>query len=391
MRPARGPATGATLRAAVMPAPGAPIEVRDLPVPALEPGAVLLETIASEVCGTDVHLWRGRLAGVPYPIIPGHVAVGRIAAFGGAGVGSGATAPAPADLDGRPFAVGEVVTFVDVHGTCGACWYCLVARQSTRCPKRRVYGITLGVADGPSGGWAERILLRPGTQLLRLPPGLSPETFVGGGCGAVTAFHAVRRGGVRLGDSVVVLGAGPVGLSAAAFAALAGADPVIVVGAPADRLAMAGRMGATLCLDLDRVPHAARRDAVLGCTGGRGADVVIEAAGVPAAVAEGATLCRDGGVLVVAGHYTDGGETALNPHTHLNRPHLEVRGCWGSDASHFEGAIRTMARHQGRVPWKEMVTRWYPIEESGAALQAVADRSLLKAGIRPAAGSKSST
>ncbi|HZN02263.1 MAG TPA: alcohol dehydrogenase catalytic domain-containing protein, partial [Candidatus Polarisedimenticolia bacterium] len=178
------------MRAAVMPAPGAPIEVRDLPVPALEPGAVLLETIASEVCGTDVHLWRGRLAGVPYPIIPGHVAVGRIAAIGSAdrAPASGSSATAPADLEGRRFEVGEVVTFVDVHGTCGACWYCLVARQSTRCPKRRVYGITMGVADGPSGGWAERILLRPGTQLLRLPPGLEPATFIGGGCGAVTAF-----------------------------------------------------------------------------------------------------------------------------------------------------------------------------------------------------------
>jgi len=366
------------MRAAVMPAPGAPIELRELPVPPLAPGAVLLETIASEVCGTDVHLWHGRLSGVPYPIVPGHVAVGRIAAVGAA---------APADLDGRPFEVGEVATFVDVHGTCGACWYCLVARQSTRCPKRRVYGITMGVADGPSGGWAERILLRPGTQLLRLPPGLEPATFIGGGCGAVTAFHAVRRGGVRLGDAVVVLGAGPVGLSAVAFAAVSGADPVIVVGAPADRLAMAGRMGATMSLDLDRLPHAARRDAVLACTGGRGADVVIEAAGVPAAVTEGATLCRDGGVLVVAGHYTDGGAIPLNPHAHVNRPHLEVRGCWGSDASHFEGAIRAMARHQGRVPWSEMVTRWYPIEESGAALQAVAARTLLKAGIRPTTGS----
>jgi threonine dehydrogenase-like Zn-dependent dehydrogenase len=367
------------MRAAVMTAPSAPIAIQDLPVPDLAPGAILLETIASEVCGTDVHLWHGRLAGVPYPIVPGHVAVGRIAAFG-----PGTTdADRPADFEGRPFAAGNVVTFLDVHGTCGACWYCLVARQSTRCPKRRVYGITLGVSDGPSGGWAEAIVLRPGTRLLRLPAGLDPETYIGGGCGAVTAFHAVRRGGVRLGDAVVVLGAGPVGLSAAAFAALSGADPVVVIGAPADRLAMAGRMGATMSLDLDRLPHAARRDAVLACTGGRGADVVIEAAGVPKAVAEGATLCRDGGVMVVAGHYTDGGEVPFNPHALVNRPHLEVRGCWGSDASHFDGAIRAMARHQTRVPFAEMVTRWYPIEKSGEALQAVADRAVLKAGIRP--------
>jgi L-iditol 2-dehydrogenase len=66
------------IAAAVMVAPGEPLEVWELPDPPLESGAVLLETIASEVCGTDVHLHHGRLAGVPYPIIPGHVSVGRV-------------------------------------------------------------------------------------------------------------------------------------------------------------------------------------------------------------------------------------------------------------------------------------------------------------------------
>jgi hypothetical protein len=69
--------------AAVLPAPGAPPEVREYPLPEVEPGAVLLKTIASEVCGTDVHLWHGRLSGVPYPLIPGHVSVGEVAEVGG--------------------------------------------------------------------------------------------------------------------------------------------------------------------------------------------------------------------------------------------------------------------------------------------------------------------
>ena len=72
------------IRAAVMPAPGRAMEVRRFAEPELEPGAVLLKTLASEVCGTDVHLWHGRLAGVPYPLIPGHVSVGEVAATGGA-------------------------------------------------------------------------------------------------------------------------------------------------------------------------------------------------------------------------------------------------------------------------------------------------------------------
>lgn len=94
--------------AAVMTAPNKPIEVQRLPDPKVEPGGILLETIYSEVCGTDVHLHHGRLAGVPYPIIPGHVSVGRVAETGGN----------VTDIDGNLITTGSVVTFLDVHETC---------------------------------------------------------------------------------------------------------------------------------------------------------------------------------------------------------------------------------------------------------------------------------
>jgi L-iditol 2-dehydrogenase len=144
------------IQAVVMPAPRAPLALREFSEPRLEPGAVLLRTLGSEVCGTDVHLWHGRLAGVPYPIIPGHVSVGTVAATGGT----------VADVDGRPLAVGDVVTFLDVYGSCGRCWYCTVAHATTRCPQRRVYGITLPADEGLLGGWAEYIYLRPGVHII---------------------------------------------------------------------------------------------------------------------------------------------------------------------------------------------------------------------------------
>src|SRR5512141_3111297 len=144
------------VRAAVIPSPGVPVEIRELADPIAEAGGVVLRTVLSEVCGTDVHLWHGRLAGVPYPLIPGHVSVGEVLATGG-GVH---------DVEGAPVRPGDVVTFLDVHGTCNACWYCLVAKQSTRCPNRRVYGITYGAEDGLLGGWSERIVLRPGVRVL---------------------------------------------------------------------------------------------------------------------------------------------------------------------------------------------------------------------------------
>src|SRR5205823_2961997 len=125
---------------------------------------------------------------------------------------------------------------------------------TTRCPSRKVYGITYGANDGLLGGWAEAIWMKPGVKMIRLPAGLDPETYIGGGCGLVTALHAVDRAEIRLGQSVAVLGVGPVGQSVVAFASLSGAGEIFAVGAPDDRLAFARRMGATQTLGLDAPP-----------------------------------------------------------------------------------------------------------------------------------------
>ncbi|WP_211233216.1 zinc-binding dehydrogenase [Solirubrobacter soli] len=354
------------MRAVVMPAPGAPLELREFERPRLEPGAVLLETLASEVCGTDAHLWKGQLAGVPYPIIPGHVSVGRVAEANGA-----------TDVDGREVVPGQIVTFLDVFGTCGRCWYCTVAQATTRCPHRKVYGVTLSSDDGLLGGWGEYIHLKPGVHILPLPETLDWRAFMAGGCGMPTALHAVTLAEIAFGDSVVIQGAGPVGLCAAALAQLRGAGQVIVIGGPEVRLEAARTLGAdvTIALDEDRVER------VRELTHGRGADVTIEATGVPSAVPEGMRMTRDAGRYVVVGQYTNVGEATFNPHLDLNQKHLEIRGCWGSDVGHVYRAIKVMARH--RFPWTELITHEYPLAEAQQALEAVERQTVVKALIVP--------
>lgn len=352
-----------------MPAPGDPVEPREFELPDMEPGAALLRTRFSEVCGTDVHLHHGRLAGVPYPIIPGHVSVGTIDAMEGELY----------DVDGHLFQTGERVTFLDVHETCGKCWYCLVAKASTRCPSRKVYGITYSANDGLLGGWSERIYLKPGVKLIRMPEELDDETFIGGGCGAPTAFHAVERANIKLNDTVLVQGCGPVGLSAVAFARISGAGTIIVIGAPEDRLSLAHEMGADVTMNLMQTTSEERLARAREATGGRGADVVIEATGNPAAIPEGMLLARDNGTYVVVGQYTDCGGVEINPHTMINRKHLDVRGCWGSDFSHFYGAIHAMARHQHRHPWRKLAAWKYPLADAGKALADIEAQKVPKA------------
>ena len=197
-------------------------------------------------------------------------------------------------------------------------------------------------------------------------------------CGLVTSTHAVERAGVRLGDSVVVLGAGPVGQAAAALAALSGAHPVILIGDPAPRRAFAERMGATHTIGLD-VPAAERVAQVQALTHGRGVDVVIEAAGDPRAVTDALDLVRDGGRVVIAGQYTDGGDVPLNPHRQINRKHVEIRGCWGCDFSHVYRAVEVLGAKGGLLPWREAVTARFGLDEANEALAAVAERRVVKA------------
>ncbi len=360
-----------TCPAAVMPGPGRPVELREIPLPDLENDAALLRVELSEVCGTDVYLREGRLAGMPYPIIPGHVSVGVLERIRGNLL----------DIHGQPFAEGDRVTFLDVHRTCHQCWHCLVAKASTRCPKRKVYGITYGLDDGLTGGWAKYIHIKAGVRCIRLD-GVPSETYMAGGCSLPTALHAVERARVRIGDTVLILGSGPVGLSAIAFAAMSGAAVVLCIGAPEQRLDTAGRMGAAATLDFTRHEIDARIDWVRSKTHGHGADVCIECTGAPGAVRDAMLCTRDAGTVVVVGQYTDHGEVPLNPHLDLNKKHLDVRGCWGSDYSHFHRGVEMLRTPGGKV-WSGLKLERFPLSRANQALDAVAAARIVKALIVP--------
>ncbi len=359
---------------AVIPEPNAAVELREVAEPDLENDSALLEVELSEVCGTDVYLQQGRLEGVPYPLVPGHVSTGHLSKIRGELF----------DVEGKEFREGDCVTFLDVHRTCNACWFCLVAKATTRCPKRKVYGITYGLDDGLCGGWAEQIYLKPGTRCIRLDA--DAETFMAGGCALPTSLHAVERAEIAIGDTVLVLGSGPVGINSILLALMRGALRVLCIGAPANRLAAAQDAGASALLNFEEHEEPARLEWVLEQTNGRGADVTIEATGAPEAVLQAMRFTRDAGRVVVVGQYTDhGAVSTFNPHLDLNKKHLDVRGCWGSDFSHFYRAAQIVSDPKRSTLWSGMkanLTR-YKLSQANEALAAVADGRVLKALIEP--------
>ncbi|OLS21105.1 MAG: 5-exo-hydroxycamphor dehydrogenase [Candidatus Heimdallarchaeota archaeon LC_2] len=348
-------------------------KIVEMDTPSLEIGAILIRTLYSEVCGTDVHLQDRQLTGVPYPIIPGHVSTGIIKDLNGT----------ISDIDGKLLRRGDKVTFLDVHETCNSCWYCLVAKETTRCPKRKVYGITYSAKDGLLGGWSQYIYLKPGVKVIRLPENLDPKIFMAGGCGLPTAIHGIQRAEIKLGDTVVIQGSGPVGMMAAILAFVSGAFRVIVIGGPQLRLTIVKEFGISEVLNIDQLNEDQRLAKILELTNNRGADVVIEATGVPSAVREGMKMARDGGTYVVLGQYTDAGDLSINPHNDINKKHLTIKGCWGSDFSHFYLGVKFMTQYQDKYPWEKIISREYSLEEAAQALDDVRHYKIMKALIDP--------
>lgn len=403
----------ATAKASVLEAFNAPLKIRNYPLPdRLEPGAALVRTEMAGICGTDVHLWKGELP-IKLPVVLGHETVGRIEMLG-AGVES--------DWTGQPLNIGDRITW-NSTASCGRCFYCAEKRQPTRCPDRRAYGIGYPSSEPPHflGGYAEYHYLNPRATLFKLPDDLATESVIGAGCALITAIHGVERICLDPGadsesshsgspgelgqlpgkglskakcfglptlpelwrETVVVQGAGPVGISAVAVAKAAGAERIIVIGGPARRLEMTKRFGADSVLNIEEIPKAEDRiKTVREWSGGRGADVVLECAGVPSAVPEGIEMCRDGAKFLILGHYCDAGEISFNPHW-VTRKQLQVFGSWSSEPRHLKAAIGLLRTRHAEFPFGAMVTHRFSLEQANEALRTTANWESAKSVIVP--------
>ncbi|TMI79413.1 MAG: zinc-binding dehydrogenase, partial [Bacillati bacterium ANGP1] len=276
------------VRAATLVAPGR-YEIREYPLPDPEPGAVLVKMALSGICGTDKHTYQGyttQYAGsatpktIPFPIIQGHENVGTIAAIGGSGTYT--------DAEGVPLRAGDRVV-VGANVVCGQCYYCRHDFPYYFCERMVDYGNNMSAADPPHlfGGWSQYLYVVPGSFLVRVPDALPTEVAVLTEVMAVTVgldrakqFSAVPNEPFLFDDTVVVLGVGPLGMCFLMKARILGAGTIIAIDLSPYRLALAARLGADHTLDAGTTTLADRLAFIREMTRGRGADVVVECAGV---------------------------------------------------------------------------------------------------------------
>jgi threonine dehydrogenase-like Zn-dependent dehydrogenase len=348
-----------SVRAAVLRSFQQPLEIRTYPEPVAGPGEAIVRVEMAGICGTDVHLWLGQLP-IPTPVILGHETAGRIEQLG---VGL------EKDWRGDPLRIGDRICWASSIA-CGECFYCRRKGQPTRCLTRKAYGISYNADDAPHlrGGYAEKIHLRAGTAIFRIPDSLPTEAVVGAGCALTTAIHGIERGPVQWGDVVVVQGTGPVGIAALAVAKQSGASRIVVTGGPAHRLELAREFGADVVIDVTSVGLEDRKRQVLTETGGYGADVVIECVGHPEAVNEGLEFCRDGARFLVLGQYANAGNISFNPHT-ITRKQLQVVGSWGFEPRHVDRALRLLDETDWKRLFARQITHRFPLEHANEALE----------------------
>jgi alcohol dehydrogenase len=271
------------MRAVTFQAPGE-VRVDERPSPELESRTDAIVRIeASGICGSDLHIYHGRVKIEPGFTI-GHEFVGTVLAAGD---------------DVTRVGVGDRVLGC-YHSACGTCFYCLRSAYH-KCDRMRVFGHGALLGELPGTQADEALVPMANMTLRRVPEGVSDDVALFAGDVMGTGYHAVSEGGVRPGDSVAVLGLGPVGLCAVQVALAAGASPVLAVDTVAARLDVARSFGAQPVHLTDENP----REVVRGLTEGRGVDTAIDAVGHPDALDLAIRLARKAGTVVAIGVYAE--------------------------------------------------------------------------------------
>jgi threonine dehydrogenase-like Zn-dependent dehydrogenase len=344
------------MRALTFQAPGE-VRIEDRPLPELQaPDDVLLRIDATGVCGSDLHIYHGRIK-IEKGFTLGHEYVGTVVAAGDAVTRVG---------------VGERVAGC-FQTACGICFHCMRGEYQ-RCVESRSFGLgaTLGSLQGTQAEYA--LVPRANLVLRRVPQGMGDDVALFAGDVMATGYHGVAASGLRAGQVAAVLGLGPVGLCAVQAARLAGAR-VIAIDSVEQRLATAESFGAH---PLNMAEQDVRAEVKALTEGQGGVDVTIDAVGHPDALDMAIRLTRDCGTVQCIGVYAERGEL------HLGLAWLKsltLRGGQANVIAHLDPVLSMLA--EGLLDPSPLVTHHMSLDDAPEAYDIFDRREALKIVLTP--------
>lgn len=352
---------------AVMMAPGS-LAIQDYPIPDPAPGALVLRILRSNICGSEIHIWCGhhptkRSGGL------GHETVGVIEKLG-AGV--------VADWAGTPVKEGDRVVAA----------YFIQCRRCPPCQRGdghlcdNAYTYWGRLPEEPPhfhATFATHWYVHPEQAFYKVPDTVSDRAAASANCAQSQVYFGLELARVRLGDRVVIQGAGGLGLNAAALAREMGAE-VIVIDAAANRLADARRFGAHHVIDMRALPSADERVAAITRLTAGGADLCVEVAGVHEAYPEGIRMLRPGGTLLAMGIVNPGKTVAFDPGYAVRRG-LKTIATVRYPTEYLRKSLDFLARFGTEYPFDSLLDRDYPLTDIERALDDSAARRVTRASI----------
>ncbi|MDY6818737.1 MAG: zinc-binding dehydrogenase [Halobacteriales archaeon] len=347
------------------------IEAREYDVPEAGPGGILTEIERANVCGSELHMWRGDHPEVDEGVL-GHEAVARVRDLG-EGVDT--------DFAGEPIEPGDLIApayFI----TCRRCDACQ-AGDFNLCENAYVHW-TQSPDEYPHfrGTWATHYYIHPDQYFYKVPDGVDANVAASANCALSQVLYGIDEAGISYGDSVVIQGAGGLGLNAIAVANERGAETIVIEGTD-HRIESAHAFDADHVIDFREYDSVeARADRVAELTDGTGADAAIEVAGVPDAFAEGIHHVRKGGEYLEMGNVTPGHTTAFDPGL-LTRKAIDITAAIRYDPWYLRKALTFLDDHQDSYPYDGLVDAEYPLSAADAALEASDAREINRATLVP--------
>ena len=348
---------------------GKPFEIREMPV-TLTPENILVRVSLSTICGSDLHTVSGR-RGADTPCVLGHEIVGTIAA--------------PTHLQsatGKPLNAGDRVTW-SLMASCGTCEYCVNRALPQKCETLFKYGHARSEGSAAlSGGFASHIQLRPGTAVYHIPDSVTDGEAAPVNCAFATVINGLTTIGTYPNESVVIHGAGMLGIYAACYLREQDYNIVAVVDINEERLRIAKRFGATHTFNPEKISIEAIDSTLKQLTNGRGVDLGVEVSGATSGLPNLVTWAAIGGRVLTLGYVYPNAHTAVDAH-HLVTKCLTLRGVHNYHYTALGTALHFVEENRSRYPFAELIGKTYPLTDINTAFEHAMRQEKIRIAIAP--------